>query len=127
MTLRGMEPPADPELHEFWDGTRQQELRLPRCRSCGTTFWYPRTTCPACLSDQLDWTAAAGTGKVHAVSVMSRPEPYAVALVQLDEDVRLMSNIVGVDPGDVRVGMRVRLAWEALPDGRHLWLFEPAS
>ena len=122
-----MEPPADPDLQTFWDGTRDQELRLPRCTDCGTTFWYPRTTCPACLSESLEWRAAAGTGTVHAVSVNHRPEKYAVALVDLDEGVRLMSNTVGIDAAGVEVGMRVRLTWEALSDGRHLWLFEPAS
>lgn len=125
MTIRGIEPPADPELHAFWDGTRSQELRLPRCQDCGTTFWFPRTTCPACLSERLEWNAASGTGEVHAVSVNHQPEKYAVALIDLDEGPRLMSNVVGIDPDDVEVGMRVRLTWEAMADGRHLWLFEP--
>jgi len=123
--IRGIEPPEDKDLGTFWDGTRAKELRLPTCRSCGTTFWYPRTTCPSCLAEELDWRAASGTGAVHAVSVNHRPEKYAVALVELDEGVRLMSNVVNVDPDDVTVGMRVRLSWEALSDGRHLWLFEP--
>jgi uncharacterized OB-fold protein len=122
-----MEPPEDPELKEFWDGTRQRELRLPTCRSCGTTFWYPRTTCPSCLGEDLDWHAASGDGTVHAVSVMARGTPYAVVLVDLDEGVRLMSNTTGVDPAAVAVGQRVRLTWESLSDGRHLWLFEPAG
>jgi uncharacterized protein len=126
VSLRGIEPPEDKELGAFWDGTRAQELRLPTCRSCGTTFWYPRITCPSCLSEDLDWRAAGGTGEVHAVSVMHRPEKYPVALVELDEGVRLMSNVVNVDPDDVHVGMRVRLTWEPLSDGRNLWLFEPA-
>ena len=125
--IRGMEPPVDPELTTFWDGTREQQLLVPHCRDCGTAFWYPRATCPSCLSEDLDWRPSAGTGEVHAVSVMARGEPYAVVLVDLDDGVRLMSNAVNVDPADVRVGMRVRLAWEALPDGRHLWLFEPGG
>jgi hypothetical protein len=127
-----IEPPLDPDLEVFWDGTREQRLLLPRCRSCGELFWYPRPTCPHCLSDDLEWTAASGPGTVHAVSVMHRPAnpfmadrtPYAVVLVDLDEGVRLMSNVVGVDADGVHIGMRVRLAWEALSDGRHLWVFE---
>ncbi len=128
------EPPLDLELVTFWDGTRQRELRVPHCRACGRAFWYPRVTCPHCLSDDLDWRASAGTGEVHAVSVMGRGTPYAVVLVDLDapsgsEDhrVRLMSSTTGIDPADVQVGMRVRLAWEELSDGRHLWLFEPGG
>ena len=127
MTVRGMTPPEDPELQAFWEGNRNQQLLLPTCEDCGTTFWYPRTTCPGCLSDRLRWSAAADTGVVHAVSVMQRPEKYPVVLVDLDEGVRLMSNAVNVDPDDVTVGMRVRLTWEALDDGRHLWLFEPGG
>ncbi len=122
--MRGMEPPLDPELTTFWDGTREQQLLLPHCRSCGTVFWYPRTTCPSCLSEDLDWRASAGTGEIHAVSVMGRDEKYAVVLVDLDEGVRLMSNTT---TPDVEVGDRVRLTWEALTDGRHLWLFEPGG
>jgi hypothetical protein len=129
-----MEPPEDPELKTFWDGTREQRLLIPHCRSCGRAFWYPRTTCPHCLSEDLEWTASAGTGEIHAVSVMARGTPYAVVLVDLDapsgsgeQRVRLMSNTVNVDPSDVHVGMRVRLTWEALSDGRHLWLFEPGG
>jgi uncharacterized OB-fold protein len=130
-----VEPPADADLQVFWDGTRERALLLPRCRSCGERFWYPRPSCPRCLSPDLDWEPAGGGGTVHALSVMHRPAnplmservPYAVVLVDLDEDVRLMSNLVGVDPADAHVGMRVRLTWEALSDGRHLWLFEPGG
>jgi len=126
-TRTRMEPPEDPELQTFWDGTRRQELLIPHCTDCGRAFWYPRITCPACLSENIDWRASAGAGEVHAVSVMHRVTPYAVVLVDLDDGVRLMSNIVGVDAVDVTVGMRVRLTWEALSDGRHLWLFEPGG
>lgn len=122
--LRGMEPPLDPELQTFWDGTRDQRLLVPHCRSCGKTFWYPRTTCPVCLSEDIDWRPSTGAGEVHAVSVMGRDEKYAVVLVDLDDGVRLMSNAT---TPDVQVGMRVRLTWEALSDGRHLWLFEPGG
>ena len=125
MTLRGMEPPMDPELTTFWDGTREQQLLLPHCSDCGTVFWYPRATCPSCLSEAIDWKPSAGTGSVHAVSVMARgDDPYAVVLVDLDDGVRLMSNTT---TPDVQVGARVRLTWEALSDGRHLWLFEPGG
>lgn len=122
-----VEPPLNPELAMFWDGTRERQLLIPHCRSCGAAFWYPRATCPSCLADDLDWRPSAGTGAVHAVSVMHRGTPYAVILVDLDEGVRLMSGTSGVDPLDVHVGMRVRLTWEALSDGRHLWLFEPGG
>ena len=130
-----LEPPLDHELETFWDATRDKTLVLPRCRSCAARFWYPRPTCPSCLSDDIEWLASTGAGEVYAVSVMHRPAnplmadrvPYAVVLVDLDDGVRVLSNMVGVDVADVRIGMRVSLTWEALSDGRHLWLFEPTT
>jgi len=137
-----IEPPFDLDIKAFWDGTREQQLLIPTCRSCGKAFWYPRPTCPHCLSADIDWRASTGAGEVAAVSVMHRPAnpfmadkvPYAVVLVDLDAPtgpdgsrVRLMSNATGIDATQVTVGMRVSLTWEPLTDGRNLWLFEPAS
>ena len=130
-----IEPPLDPDLRTFWEGTREKQLLIPTCRSCGKAFWYPRPTCPHCLSADIDWRPSTGAGEVAAVSVMHRPAnpfmsdkvPYAVVLVDLDDGVRLMSNTTGVDATAVTVGMRVSLTWEPLTDGRNLWLFEPAS
>jgi hypothetical protein len=70
---------------------------------------------------------------VHAVTVEHRPAvtgeelPYAIALVDLDEGARFMTNVVGCNPADVEIGMTVRVTWEALEDGRNLPLFEPAA
>ena len=71
---------------------------------------------------------------MHAVVVEHRPpspfdddQPYAVALVDLDEGVRMVTNIVGCPPMDVRAGMTVHVTWEPLSDGRHLPLFEPEA
>ena len=130
-----IEPPLDSDLQTFWDGTREQQLLIPTCRSCGNAFWYPRPTCPHCLSTDIHWKASSGAGEVAAVSVMYRPAnplmadkvPYAVVLVDLDDGVRVMSNAVGIDATDVAIGMRVALTWEPLTDGRNIWLFEPAS
>jgi uncharacterized OB-fold protein len=127
------EPPVTEEAEPFWDATRRQELALPWCRHCGRPFWYPRPVCPRCLSPDIEWRESAGRGQVHAVSVMHRPAnptmaqrvPYAVALIDLDEGVRMMSNVVGIDPGEVEVGMDVTVAWEPLSDGRRLPLFAP--
>lgn len=129
-----IEPPIDHDLEEFWAATRDKQLLLPWCRSCERPFWYPRPICPRCLGDEIDWRPSTGDGEVYAVSVMHRPAnplmadkvPYAVVLVELD-GVRLMSNMVGVDATSVTIGQRAQLTWEPLSDGRHVWLFEPAS
>jgi uncharacterized protein len=126
------EPPVTDFTEPFWAATRQRQLVLPWCRSCEEPFWYPRETCPRDLSTDIEWRPASGRGVVHAVSTMPRPgnpamagrEPYAVALVELAEGVRLMTNVVGGDPWTVVVGERVSLTWEPLTDGRQLYLFQ---
>ncbi|HMC41782.1 MAG TPA: OB-fold domain-containing protein [Acidimicrobiales bacterium] len=128
-----LEPPVTEEAEPFWDATRRQELALPWCRHCQRPFWYPRPVCPTCLSPDVEWRPSSGRGQVYAVSVMHRPSnpsmaervPYAVALIDLDDGVRMMSNVVGVEAERVEVGMDVTLTWEPLSDGRHLPLFAP--
>jgi uncharacterized OB-fold protein len=129
------EPPASVGGQPFWDGTREGKFLLPWCTSCSEPHWYPREACPHCLSTDLQWREAAGTGTVYAVSVMPKPgnpamagrEPYAVALVDLDEGVRMMSEVVGGDPCTVAVGDTVTLRWEPLSDGRQLPVWQRAG
>lgn len=117
----------------FWDATERRELMLQWCTACDRPVHRPRERCPHCLGTELSWRPSAGVGEVYAVSVQHRgmpvgppgDGPYVVALVDLDDGVRLMTNIVGVAPDDVRVGQRVRVVWEPLTDGRHLPQFEP--
>lgn len=127
-----IEPPESEVAKPFWEASRSKELVLQWCKPCGTVIWYPRPVCPTCLGEDLEWRPASGTGEVHTFSVMHKQAnpfmqpPYTVALVQLDEGARLMTNIVNCEPDDVSVGMQVQVHWEELSDGRHLPLFEPA-
>jgi uncharacterized protein len=126
------EPPVSDDTEAFWEATRDKRLVLQWCTTCDKAIFYPRAACPGCLGDTLEWRTSAGIGRVHAVSVqhkaanpfMADRVPYAVALVDLDEGVRLMTNIVGCDPEEVTVDMAVSVTWEPLTDGRHLPLFE---
>lgn len=128
---RRFEPPTSSAGEPFWAGTREQRLLLPWCRSCERPHWYPREVCPFCLAPDLDWREATGRGSVHAASTMPKAAlpmladrvPYVVAIVELVEGVRMMTNIVDVDPDAVAVGAAVRVVWEALSDGRHLAVF----
>jgi uncharacterized protein len=130
-----LEPPVSEAAAPFWEATRERRLVLPWCLGCDRPFWYPRETCPRCLGGDLEWRAASGRGAVHACSVMPRPgnpgmagrEPYVVALVELEEGVRLMSNVVAGDPWSVAVGDAVTVTWEPLSDGRSLYLFERSA
>ena len=135
MTVERLAPPVTPGSAPFWDATVQRQFLLPWCRECEHAFWFPREVCPGCLGAQIDWRPASGRGRVHAVSVTSQPAypglkeavPYAVALIDLDEDVRMMAGLISAEPDQIAVGDPVTLAWEALPDGRNLPMFECAQ
>ena len=129
-----------PSLHEsdsrpFWLATRDKVLGYQQCRDCATVVFYPRRHCTGCLGNDLAWRESEGVGTVYTYSVVRQSYhpffrglvPYAVAWIDLDEGPRLVSNVVGVeDPlRDVRIGMRVRVRWEAHGE-LCLPLFEPA-
>jgi uncharacterized OB-fold protein len=117
----------------FWAATAEHRLVLQRCAACGAVQHYPRSACRVCLSTELAWIDAAGTGTVYSFTVVRRPmmpafreaAPYVYALVDLDEGVRMITNVVGVAVDDVRIGQRVRVVFEAAEDGTMLPLFTP--
>jgi uncharacterized OB-fold protein len=112
MAERSLPAPAiSPETEVFWQAAEQGRLLLRRCTACGRTHWYPRAICPHCLGDT-EWEEAAGVGTIYSYTVMRRAaEPYVVAYVTLDAGPTMLTNIVGCDFDQVRIGQRVRLAW----------------
>jgi len=119
------------ESKPFWDGCKKHRLLLPRCLRCGS-YWFPASvTCPKCLSLQWEWAPSREKGKVHSFGVYHRvyqegfePEiPYAVALVQLDEGPRLLSNIVGCSPEELRCDMRVEVFFDDVTGDTTLYKF----
>ena len=139
--IERLAPPAADADAPFWDATREHRLVLPWCTACDAVVWFPRAICPTCGGSTFDWRPASGHGTVYAVTVEHRTAypglaamaPYAVALVELDaaetggRPVRLLTNVVGVDPHVVAVGQAVAVTWERLGDGRNLPLCTPAS
>ena len=124
---------ADPTetSQPFWDATSRNELRIQRCRDCERWVFYPRELCPGCFGAALSWEVVEGTGEIHTYSVVHRaavPEyeqdaPYVLAIVELDEGVRLMANILDCEGDDVSIGERVRVVFEDR-NGRQLPQFE---
>ena len=112
----------DPDSAPFWRATKEHVLRYQRCDDCGTIVFFPRRHCTGCLGSALSWHTAAGEGQIYSFSVvrLSRHPffrtqvPYAVALVDLDEGFRMLSNILASgDPGAVlTIGQRVLVEWE---------------
>jgi uncharacterized protein len=113
-------PIASLESRPFWEATRQHRLALPQCGQCGE-FWFPPSClCPHCLSELFQWKQVSGRGTVHSFVVFhrvyderwARSVPYTVAVVELEEGPRMISNIVGAEPTRVRCGMRVVVGFE---------------
>lgn len=108
---------STPLTAAYWEAAADGVLLLQRCRPAGHVQHYPRGLCATCWSDDLEWAPAEGTGRVWTFTVVHMPGhpawsdqvPYVLALVELDEGPRMMTDIVGVDPADVFVGQRVRL------------------
>jgi uncharacterized OB-fold protein len=115
-------PVPDAITGPFWDGVAEGVLRLQRCAGCGRHVFYPRAVCPHCTGAELTWVEATGRGVVHSFTVVHRAPaeyrdevPYAVALVDLEEGVRMMARLVDVEPSAVRVGLPVEVAIRGEP------------
>jgi uncharacterized protein len=117
----------------FWDGVKGHRLLIQRCRSCARLRHPPRPMCPHCHS--LDWDAveASGRGTVYSF-VMPRHPPlpwfddgYIVALVELDEGTRLVTNLVDAQPEEVSIGMPVVVTFHEFDDGLVLPMFAPEA
>jgi uncharacterized protein len=127
------EPPATATTAPFWEATRERRLLLQWCSGCERPIFYPREECPYCTATSLRWRPASGRGSLYTFTVEHRAPsplaggkgPYVIALVDLDEGVRMMANVVNCPLDSLEVGMPLEVTWEQLPDGRCLPLFQP--
>jgi uncharacterized protein len=110
--------PALTQDNAFWfEGARQHRLLIQRCKECGTLRHPPRPMCAECRSFEWDVVDASGRGTVYSFVVNHYPQvpafdyPLAVGLIELEEGTRLVANVIGVEPGDIRVGMAVEVEW----------------
>lgn len=118
---------ATPDL-QFQQFLAEGRFMIQRCRSSGRHIFYPRVSEPATGAQDLDWVEASGYGVVYSTTVVRRQPPaesYNVALIDLDEGVRLMSRVVGIAPETVRIGLRVK-ARIATAEASPLLVFDPA-
>ena len=117
----------------WWEGIERGELLIQRCSDCGKLRHPPRPMCGDCQSLRWDSVAARGRGVVYSHVVMHHPPipgygfPLAVALIELEEGTRLVSNVVGCTPEAVRIGMAVELEIQHVDEELRLPLFRPAS
>jgi uncharacterized OB-fold protein len=105
---------------EYWASAGRRELLLPSCDACRAIFWPARSVCPSCGSGPIGWTRASGRGTIHTFTIVRQtPDPYfknlvpyVVAMIDLDEGPRVMSNVVGSGAIDVTIGTRVKVQFE---------------
>lgn len=128
-------PAPTPETRHFWDGARIGELRLQRCDTCSHVYFPPRPFCPSCASRKVSVFRASGKGKLYSYVINHRPAapgftpPYAIAVVELAEGPRMMSNILDCPqtPEALVLDMPLEVTFEKIDDDLTLPQFRPAK
>lgn len=126
-------PAVTGELEPFLEAARSHRLVVQRCKQCGRHRFPPREICSDCLSNEAEWVPASGKGEVFSFNVMHQvyhpgfaPEvPYAVVLIKLVEGPKMISNLVGVKPHEITIGMPVEVVFERVSDDITLPKFKP--
>jgi uncharacterized OB-fold protein len=126
-------PVITEENRPFWEGCKQGKLLLQYCDVCQQSQFYPRLYCMHCGAQQLRWIEASGRGVVYSFTVIRQnksPEfredvPYNVALIQLEEGPRMMSNVVDIAPEDLRVELPVMVVFDPVSAEISLPRFRP--
>ena len=119
----------------FWEGTREEKLLIQRCLDCKKHIFYPRMACPFCFSDNIEWVEASGKGTIYSFTVVESnapspfvPDmPFVIAVVILEEGVRMLSNIVDCDTEALECDQAVEVTFEKLNDEFTLPKFRPAG
>jgi uncharacterized OB-fold protein/acyl dehydratase len=118
----------------FWfDGAREHRLLIQRCAACGTLRHPPRPRCDRCGSYEWNVVDASGRGTVYSYVVNHQPRvpafdyPLPIALVELEEGTRLVADLVGLEPAEIRIGMPVTVEWIDYDPDLTLPAFRPAD
>lgn len=126
-------PAITKDTEFFWNGLRDNKLLIQRCGGCGRLRHPPRPMCPHCRSLDWDTVESSGRGTVYSYVMPHEPKfpffeyPYVVVLVELEEGVRLVSNLTSIDPGAVTTGMAVEVYYQGFDSDLVLHQFRPAT
>jgi uncharacterized protein len=124
----------DSTTKPFWDACLDRQLVYPECESCATVRMPPASVCPKCGSSPLVWKPATGLGTVYSFTVARHSFhvmvddflPYVIAVIALDDvPVRLISNVLGISPEDMHVGLPVSVVWDEAKPGVVIPRFQP--
>ena len=128
-------PTISGETKPFWEACRRGELLIQKCGSCDEYQFYPRAICANCWTTDIAWVTASGKGTVWSFTVTQQNRtpgfaddvPYALALVELEEGVKMFTNIVECDPKDVSIGMPVEVTFIRATDRVSIPYFKPVG
>ena len=109
---------------EFWDACQRGELRIQRCNACGAYRHYPQAMCAACNSMDWEWSQVSGRGVIHSYTVAhqafhphwAEKVPYVVATIELQEGVRMVDDMLDLDPEAVEIGAPVEVYFEPMSE-----------
>jgi uncharacterized protein len=128
-----LRPTVNRDTAFFWEGTTAGELRIQRCAACGALRHPPGPTCPECLELSREYVVASGRGTVFSYVVHRHPPvpghqlPIVLALVDLQEGVRMVATVDGVEPEAIEIGMPVTVGFRRIDDDLTLPVFRPVG
>lgn len=122
-----------PDTAPFWESCRRAQLCLQRCATCATWRYPPAPVCPRCAASEAFWTPTSGKGRIYSFVVYHRAfhpayaeeVPYAMALVELDEGVRLLLRVVECAPESLAIEMQGEIRFLPLTTEVHIPVFAP--
>ncbi len=128
-------PQINADNRAFWEGCRDHKLKIQKCLKCGKFRWPPAFTCPDCLSEESEWVETSGRADVYTYAVYHQAfqpgfegdVPYVVAIIELEEGPRMMTNITGCSPENVFCGMKVEVSWDDIDENFSIPRFVPAD
>lgn len=126
-------PAITPEMTPFFDAAKRHELVVQRCAGCGVYRFPAREICSSCLSRDAAWVRVSGAGEVFSFNVMHQvyhpgfaaEVPYAVVVIKLREGAKITSNLLGMKPHDITIGLPVQVVFEDVTDEVTLPKFVP--
>lgn len=128
-------PQPSPWSQPFWEGAKRHELLLQKCSACSQINMYPKKYCPCCLSDKMEWFKASGRGKIYSFTVVENNPPSAfiddvpfiIAIIRLEEGVRILSNVITNDLDSLECELGVEVLFEDVTDEITLPKFQVVS
>jgi len=128
-------PVPNEDSKPYWEGCNAGKLLIQRCKACATPRFYPRIVCGSCGSMDSDWIETTGRGSVFSYSIIHRAPspafkddvPYVLAIVELEEGVRMMTNVVKCDVSTVAIGMPVQVVFDRVSEEIAVPKFVPAE